>query len=86
MDVKQWLKDRNEAFTSMDEKKIKAYCKKYEIEVPEDEDVFWAGVHKSICNLFLEVDTCIDIKQYNESYHWLIAHGYNPSIITGGDE
>lgn len=75
-----FIKDRNEAFTSMDKDKIVAYCKKYEISIPEDETEFWAGVHKAVCNLFLLEDSPISIEQYNKSYEWLILNGYTPSI------
>lgn len=78
------IKDRNEAFASGDEEKIRAYCKKYNIEIPEDNEVFLAGVHKVICDLFLLEDSPINVKQYNASYDWLIEHGYTPSL--GGDE
>lgn len=82
----EFLKDRNEAFTSGDEKKIRAYCEKYHIDIPENEEIFWAGVHKTICNLFLVESSKITLKQYNKSFDWLVDHGYNPSIIgdTGG--
>ena len=78
--MEDFIKDRDEAFASMDEEKIKAYCKKYDIEIPEDETTFWAGVHKTVCNMFLNVDTVISVEQYNKSYSWLAEHGYNPSI------
>lgn len=83
-----FIKDRNEAFISGDEEKIKAYCEKYGIEIPENEEIFWAGVHKSICNLFLVESNGITIEQYDKSYNWLIDHGYTPTIFgdTGGDE
>lgn len=82
-----FIKDRNEAFTSMDKDKILAYCEKYKIQIPEDETDFWAGVHKVICNLFLLVDSPISIEQYNKSYEWLVTHGYSPSITdTGGEK
>lgn len=80
-----FIKDRNEAFVSMDKEKILAYCKKYDITMPEDEDIFWAGVHKIVCNLFLIEDSPIPIEQYNKSYDWLKEHGYSPSI-TGGEK
>ena len=76
----KFIKDRNEAFISGDEKKIKAYCKKYGIAIPEDEEIFWAGVHKAICNLFLNKDNEISMKQFNKSFDWLVDHGYNPSL------
>jgi len=81
----EFVKERNEAFLSKDKDKIMEYCEKYDIQVPDNEDDFWAGVHKAICNLFLLEDTPVAIEQYNESYHWLSEHGYTPSI-TGGEK
>ena len=77
---KTFIQDRNHAFASGDITKIKEYCKKYEITIPEDEEIFLAGVHKTICNLFLYEDSEITPGQYNKSYDWLIEHGYSPSI------
>ena len=81
--IKTFIEDRNEAFASMDKEKILAYCKKYKIKVPEDEEIFWVGVHKAICNLFLSEDSPISLKQYNESYEWLTERGHTPSIMGG---
>lgn len=81
--AKDFIKDRDKAFSSMDKEKILAYCKKYDIQIPEDEDVFWAGVHKTVCNLFLLENSPISIEQYNKSYDWLTEHGYSPSIMGG---
>ena len=80
-----FIQERNEAFTSMDKEKILAYCKKYSVYIPEDEEVFWIGVHKTVCNLFLLEDSPISAEQYNKSYDWLKERGYSPSI-TGGEE
>lgn len=83
----EFIKDRNETFASMDKDKILAYCKKYDITIPEDENVFWAGVHKTVCNLYLLENSPISIEQYNRSYDWLEEHGYSPSINDiGGDK
>lgn len=79
--MEEFIKDRNEAFASMDKDKIIAYCKKYGVTIPEDETIFWAGVHKSICNLYLIEEGVITIDQYNKSYDWLKEHGYSPSVI-----
>jgi hypothetical protein len=75
-----FLKERDEVFASMNKERIVEYCNKYNITIPEKEDVFWAGVHKTICNLFLNPDTKITMEQYNESYDWLKEHGYSASI------
>ena len=81
----EFIKDRDEAFASGDIAKVREYCKKYEIEIPEDENVFLAGMHKAICNMYLMPDTKISLEQYERSYNWLIANGYAPSV-TGGEE
>lgn len=84
--VSEFIQDRNEAFSSMDETKIRAYCKKYKIKLPDDEEIFWAGVHKAICNLFVIPDSPISQEQYNKSYDWLKEHSYSPSVMGGGEE
>ena len=73
-------KDRNEAFSSMDKDKILAYCRKYKILVPEKEDIFWAGVHKTVCMLYETEDNVISDEQYNNSINWLTSHGYNTFV------
>ena len=81
----EFIKDRDEAFASGDIAKVREYCKKYEIEIPKDENVFLAGMHKAICNMYLIPDSKISLDQYERSYNWLIANGYTPSV-TGGEE
>ena len=81
----EFIKDRDEAFASGDEEKVKAYCKKYKIDIPKDEETFKAGMHKAICNMYSVPNSVISLEQYERSYNWLIANGYSPSI-TGGEE
>lgn len=81
----EFIKDRDEALASGDPDKMRAYCKKYDIDIPEDENTFLAGMHKAICNMYLMPDSKISAEQYNKSYNWLIANGYTPSI-TGGEK
>ena len=76
-----FVKERNEALLSGDEEKIIAYCKKYGINIPENKEVFWAGIHKSICNLYVYGNNSITLEQYNKSYEWLAKHGYSASIM-----
>lgn len=49
--IEQFVKERNEALFSLDEKKIKAYLTKLGVPIPENEQVFWGGIYKSICNI-----------------------------------
>ena len=79
----EFIKDRDEAFASGDIEKVKAYCEKYEIEIPKDENIFKAGMHKAICNMYLMPDSKISLEQYERSYEWLIANGYTPSVMGG---
>lgn len=79
----EFIKDRNEAFASGDKEKILTYCKKYGVTIPENEEIFWAGIHKAICNMYLLEDSPISIEQYNKSYDWLNEHGYSPSVMGG---
>lgn len=78
--MKEFIKDRNEAFASMDEEKIRAYCNKYDIQMPNDEKLFWIGVNKAVCNLYLSPDSMITLEQYNRSYEWLREHDATPVI------
>ena len=80
MDIKEFINDRYEAMLSLNKDKIIEYCNKYNIPVPLDEDVFWAGVHKSICNLYFSKNTKVSLEQYTKSYDWLQKHGYNAFI------
>ena len=74
--MKEFVRDRDGAMASKDEKKILAYSKKYDISVPKDKDLFWAGVHKTVCDLFLSGSPLISIESYTESCDWLKEHGY----------
>lgn len=84
--MEDFINERNTAFASMNKEKIIAYCKKYNIAVPEKEDLFWAGVHKAICNLYLDPENDITIKQFNKSFDWLVEHGYRPDIEKRSEE
>lgn len=77
--MSDFLKERNEAMASGDKDKILKYCKKYGITIPEDEEIFWMGVHKAICNLY-SYGNNISKKQYEESLNWLTSRGYDTSI------
>ena len=73
---KKFVKDRNEALLSLDKDKIIAYCRKYNVPIPDNEIVFWAGVHKGI----IAMDSVPDEKKI-ESANWLIEHGFSPYIV-----
>ena len=76
----EFLKERNEVFASLDEKRIRDYCKKYNIAVPEDGSVCGKGVHRAVCSLFLSANDVITVEQYKRSVEWLINHGSTPTF------
>lgn len=74
--MEDFIKERNEALLSLDREKILAYGKKYNVKFPEDEKIFWAGVHKAICSLYLIPVNKITKSQYEKSKEWLKENGF----------
>ena len=66
-----YVRDRNRAFMTMDEQKIKAHCVKYGVEWPQDPKEFWAGVHR----MCLLIET-VSQEQKRHSENWLETHGF----------
>jgi hypothetical protein len=63
------------AFLSLDEKVIRAFVKKWNLEdtIPDDPLLFWPGVH--------QIRTMITSLPYEArllSRNWLLAHGLEP--------
>lgn len=56
--------------------KIKTFMRKYNKNTPENSLVFWAGVHKGICNLPNSTD-----KEKEFSRNWLKEHGFKENIF-----
>ncbi len=56
--------------------KIKTFMHKYNKNTPENSLVFWAGVHKGICNL----PNCTD-EEKEFSRNWLKKHGFKENIF-----
>lgn len=74
-----YCKERDKAFLSLDEKRIRDFCRKWSINVPKNDVVFWAGVHKAICNM-----NAANAKQKLHSLIWLTEHGFKPEIELEG--
>lgn len=70
-----FVRERDEAILSLDEKKIKRFCKKYGVYIPESRRAFWAGVHKTIIMLRKATP---EQKRYSEE--WLTQHGFTTEI------
>lgn len=77
INIEEFAQERNEALLSLDKKKIKSHMKKYQVRFePENETVFWAGVHKAIIGI-----NSATSEQKQKSRDWLIAHGFNPFLL-----
>lgn len=50
-DLKDFVKERNEALFSLDEEKIRAYAKKHDVPLPQSELAFWKGVYIALSNI-----------------------------------
>ena len=75
MNIKKFVQERDEALLSLDEKKIRAYGKKYGVPFPKDELVFWAGIHKARTAI-----TSFPEDEKERSRKWLIEHGFLPYV------
>lgn len=74
------IKERNEAFLSLDRFKIEKYCIKYGITMPHDDVAFWGRVHKTICNMYLIPENNVTEEQYERSKKWLKENNFTKSI------
>lgn len=75
IDFESFIKERYEAFLSLDKKKIISYMTKYGVDIPKSELVFWAVVHKAILQLKSASE-----EQKTKSLTWLIENGFSPTI------
>ena len=74
--ISQFVKERNEALFSLDRKKIERYFAKCGQPIPKNDIVFWATVHKCICNITTAPSDLIA-----DSKKWLYEHGMSPIIF-----
>lgn len=51
IDVKEFVKERNEALFSFDREKITSCLSKYGQPVPDNDDVFWGSVAKAVMSI-----------------------------------
>jgi hypothetical protein len=76
-DVQRLLKARREAFTSLDEKKIRAYMIECNIPTPSSNEVFWKGVHMARAAM---VDIAMELRE--KSIDWMIDNSTLFSFIS----
>ena len=71
----RYVKERDEAFLSLDKQKIMKFCRRWHICLPDNETVFWCGVHKVVANTASATE-----EQRAKSIDWLKDHGFSPEI------
>lgn len=83
-DRRQQNKERDEAFLSLDKKRILSYFEKYNIDIKDDDEhltekekelIFWAGVHKVITAIRSATE-----EQKMMSRIWLYCHGFRETF------
>jgi hypothetical protein len=76
MSIKEFVRERNEAFLSLDKEKILRFLEKYNVQsTPVDEETFWAGVHKVIFHIKSSTD-----EQKEISRRWLLSNGFSTDV------
>lgn len=74
--MSEYLNALKEVLLTYDMDKIKTFMHKHNKNTPENSLVFWAGVHKGICNL----PNCTD-EEKEFSRNWLKEHGFKENIF-----
>lgn len=81
MENSNFINERNKILSELDNYNmddIINYSKKYNINLPDDENVILAGLHKA--RLYI-INPIITDKMKERSEKWLIEHGFN-SFVT----
>ena len=71
-ELKETVRERNEAFMSLDREKILAYMSKNEMPVPKAEKMFWVSVHMAR----LGIKTMPE-EEKEKSRQWLKENGFS---------
>ena len=72
MKFDEFIRERNDAILSMDEGEIRDFSRKHGITAPQEDIVFWAGIHMSILAL-----NAASEEQKAASKAWLMEHGFS---------
>lgn len=75
METKEYVKKRNMALIKMDKDELISLFNKNGIPVPEDDETFWAGIHKARMQVISMPKYC-----KKESKKWLMERGFSISI------
>ena len=73
--IKDFVKDRDEAIKSLDATKILDFNRKYNIPLPDSQLDFWGGVHKAR----LQIHDLSD-EERQKSVDWLVENGFRLAI------
>jgi hypothetical protein len=73
--IQRFLSDRDSALRSLDRQKIEFYCRKYHIQMPKEEPIFWLAVHHARLQIkyFTEEEKAV-------SRQYLIDRGFEDKI------
>lgn len=85
MENSDFINERNKLLSELDNYNmddIVNYCKKYNIKLPDDENVILAGLHKG--RLYV-INPIITDEMKEKSKIWLIEHGFKPFISDNED-
>lgn len=74
--INDFVKERDEALFSLDERKIRAYAEKYGVRLSNEPKVFWGSVYKAIYNI---IDAPTELKQ--KAKEWLDKNGMSTKIF-----
>lgn len=80
-EIKTFVKERNKILMNIDTpnlQEIKAHCYKWGVQMPEDEIVILAGLHKA--RLYVTSKEITD-EMKNNSRIWLLSHGFSLEIL-----
>ena len=66
---------------TFDKDKIIAGLKDENIECPEDDESFWAGIHYSICKIYKENQSLVPEEKHKISKDWLKNNNYEYLLI-----
>ena len=69
--IQRFVQERDEVLLSMDKERIIKFYGRWDIDMPLDDEVFWAGIHTAITGA-----KSIPIEKRRESKKWLTEHGF----------
>ena len=75
MSIKKFVKERNEALLSLNAGQIRETFSKYGVNLPANDKVFWAAMHKARVEV---VSFPEEVKE--ASRKWLTDNGFYPGI------